>query len=483
MKRVLSFVILMLLALFTLSSCVGQTTGPHGGNGNGDTTVDPNPDVDDSDLITYTVSLYRNNQIWIPNIEIKAIFVNDYSVSEVVIDDFYGVATFKGDGDYNVHLSTVPVGYTYDPNIYTVDPQHTNLIIDLYPISSFDSGTGAGPYNPEAYDISKIGYYSVQLSSINDRKYFHFLPTQSGEYAIESLCDIYADEVDPIGIKYTGNEHFISEEYGSEVYRDGGVSLESGFTTNFKFSITFDVTELNVARVFAIEAESKIEEYPVTVYFKVEYVDSYSKGPAFNPKVIEPEEASIDVTPRESGTLHWLIDLNNGVLDVRDYAYNEADGFWHVYDEEKYASTNGYGPTLVCRVNINMTIPAIGDSIATALSYGPTFLCLLGDDGERLCYDYFLYGRVESGGVLQGPVFNEDGSKLDYQGDCYMNYMNSEGMVYVTNELMEFWQLLANNKEYFKDGMGWVETQTNSYGQYISAGQEDQWLFACGYYA
>lgn len=473
MKKILMLLSVFLISVLALSSCVGQTQGPidgGGGNDDGGGTTDPGGD---SDLITYSVSLYRNGQLWIPNMEIYAIFVNDNSVSEALIDDFYGVATFKGDGDYNVHLSDVPEGYTYDPNSNVVDPQHTELIIDLYPILSYDSGDGSGPYNPNAYDISRVGYYKVDIDSINDTKYFHFLPTQSGEYSVESICDIYADEVDPIGIKYTGTEQYINEELGSEVYEDGGVSVESGFTTNFKFSITFDVTELNVARVFAIRAESKIESYPATIYFKIQYVDDYSKGPAFNPTVMEPKEASEDVRIRETGTFYRLIDLNGGKLDVRGYRYNENDGFWHVYDENKYASTNGYGPTLVCPVTTTVTIPGLGTSFGKALGQVPTFLCLVGEDDERLCYDYFLYGS--------GPLFAEDGSNLEYHGEYYAKY-TTNGYVYVTNELMEFYQLLANNKEYFKDGNGWVETQQNASGEYISAGQEDQWLFACGYY-
>lgn len=475
MKKILMLLSVFLISVLALSSCVGQIQGPidgGGGNDNEGGTTDPGGD---SDLITYSVSLYRNGQLWIPNMEIYAIFVNDNSVSEALIDDFYGVATFKGDGDYNVHLSDVPEGYTYDPNSNVVDPQHTELIIDLYPILSYDSGDGSGPYNPNAYDISRVGYYKVDIDSINDTKYFHFLPTQSGEYSVESICDIYADEVDPIGIKYTGTEQYINEELGSEVYEDGGVSVESGFTTNFKFSITFDVTELNVARVFAIRAESKIESYPATIYFKIQYVDDYSKGPGFNATPVEPKEASSAVTPNSSGkTLVNLIDLNGGILDVRDYRYNESDGFWYVYDEGKYSANNGFGPRLVCPVSISVVIPGLNSSISQALGYVPTFLCLIDENNERLCYDYFLYG--------DGPLYHEDGSKLEWNDNYYLNYANSQGYVYVTNELMEFYQLLANNKEYFKDGNGWVETQQNASGEYITAGQEDQWLFACGYY-
>lgn len=487
MKKILSFIILMLISLFTLSSCVGVTNPPNPNDpGNGDTPVDPN--VPEEDLITYKVSLYRNSQIWIPNMEIYAIFVNDISVTEVLIDDFYGTAEFKGDGDYDVHLSDVPTGYTYDPNMYSVDPQHTEIIIDLYPILDFDSGNGSGPYNPDAYDISKVGYYKVELDSINDRKYFHFLPVQSGEYIIESMCDIHADDIDPVGIKYSGTEQFISEEYGKEVYDDGGISKDAGFTTNFKFTITFDVTELNVARVFAIEAESKIEQYPCTVYFKIQWNDDYSKGPAFNPRIIEPKEANESVTPIDSGTLTWMSDLNNHVLDIRKCKYNPNNGLWYYYDEQYKDQPNfeeDWGIKLVAPASDTINIPSINMTFSQALGYQPTYLCLHDENDERVCYDYFLYG--------DGPLYDENGDKVVYEGVSYSDYARG-GFVYVTNEIMEFYQLLSNNKEYFKDGEGWAEgnkydDEPNGAGDEgelvyggVSSGQDDQWLFACAIY-
>lgn len=480
MKKVFSFIALILIGFFTLTSCVGKTEGPHnqGGGDNPNVPVDPN--VPNDDLITYTVSLYRNGSLWIPNMDIKAIFVNDVSVSEVTIDDFYGIATFKGDGDYNVHLSAVPKGYTYNPNIYSVDPQHTDLIIDLVPLLSFESGNGRDPY-VSPYVISRMGYYSVELESANDRRYFTFLPTSSGEYSVESLSDIYDDDVDPDGIWYTGSEQYINEEYGSERHNDGGVSLDTGYTSNFKFSVTFAASELNVARVFAIEAESKQDIYPCTVYFKIEYVGEFSLGDGFNPTVLVPQEANSSVTPLKTGSLHWLTDLNGGVLDVRNYRLNEADGFWHVYDEELYKETDGLGPTLVCPVNLvssylgNYSYGATNPKILgsgffdEAVSHQPAYFCLTTDDDERVCYDYFLQGN--------GPLYGEDGNPLVYTGEYYLKYANEDGMVYVTNELMEFWQLLANNHQFFYDGEGLLEQS------HISSGQDDQWLFACAYYA
>lgn len=466
MKKILNFIVLMLISIFCLTSCVGVVEKPNDpDNPNGNQGQDPIVDPDD-DLITYSVQLYRNGSLWIPNIDICAIFQNDVSTTEVPIDDFYGTCEFKGDGDYNVHLSAVPEGYTYNPNENIVDPQHTDLIIDLYPIQSFDGGNGSDEYE-NAYDISRIGYYKVELDSVNDIKYFHFLPTQSGEYSIESIVDVYADEVDPNGIRYSGTEQYLGV---GEEFLDGGVSLEGGFTTNFKFSITFDATELNVARPFSISAENKYNTYPCTVYFKIEYVDDYNKGPTFNPTVVEPKEASIDVTPTQTGTFHWLSDLNGGVLDVRNCKYNEDDGFWYYVDPQ-----TGEEHVLVCLVDlINKSLPSFGGNFAEAIQRVPTYFCLVADDGTRLCYDYFLRS--------EGPLYNEDGSVFDYQGICYLDYANDDGMVKVTNELMEFFQLLSNNKEFFKDGEGWIETQTNSNGERISAGQEDQWLFACGYY-
>lgn len=484
MKKIFSL-FLTLIVLFSLLSCGGQITGPkpndnENGDENGQTITPDN-------RITYTVKLYRDNSLWYPNMDIYAIFTNETSTASVLIDGFTGVAEFKGNGEYNVHLSSTPSNYIYNPNINVVDPQHPDLIIDLYRKIEYTSGNGSDPY-ANAYKLSKTGYYSVTLNDKNDIRYFQFWPAIPGEYSIESICDIYDDNIDPTAIKYNGTDTYINPD-ASTTITDGGVSLEVGYTRNFKFTLTSADVEMNTGKPFSISAESKLDEYPVTVNFKVTYEDTYSLGPGFSATVIYPEEdLSSRLTPNGGGkSFNYCIDLNGGVLDQDFYRYYDVkdggDGFYHVYDLQKYATTNGYGPTLCAQLN-NGIPKGNGQYLFEGSFYeiaeglvsdggSWSYLMVTTKSGETLCYNYMLYGVGPLGEYI--PNFS-------YKADCYSRYMNSDGFVYVTKEIMEFLQLFANQRSLFSDGNGYLEIQTNSKGEWINSGQDDQWLFACGYY-
>ncbi len=61
----------------------------------------------------------------------------------------------------------------------------------------------------------------------------------------------------------------------------------------------------------------------------------------------------------------------------------------------------------------------------------------------------------------------------------YADYTNGDGCYGVTQELKEFLQKYSINQLLFMDGQGFAETHP----QYpVFAAEEDQWLFACGYY-
>ena len=65
-------------------------------------------------------------------------------------------------------------------------------------------------------------------------------------------------------------------------------------------------------------------------------------------------------------------------------------------------------------------------------------------------------------------------ASVEAQG--YASYCNSDGVYKVTEELKEFLQKFSISQLYFRDGDGWVE------GYNVYAEEDDQWLFACGYY-
>ena len=61
----------------------------------------------------------------------------------------------------------------------------------------------------------------------------------------------------------------------------------------------------------------------------------------------------------------------------------------------------------------------------------------------------------------------------------YADYTNSDGVYAVTPELKDFLQKYSVSQLLFFDGNGYVEENPTIK---VDAKEEDQWLFACGYY-
>ena len=72
-------------------------------------------------------------------------------------------------------------------------------------------------------------------------------------------------------------------------------------------------------------------------------------------------------------------------------------------------------------------------------------------------------------------VFGKENYKRFVEAE-YADMCNSDGVCYVTKELKDFLQKLSNSSSYFFDGAGWCE-QDNTF-----ASEDNQWLFACGFY-
>ena len=188
------------------------------------------------------------------------------------------------------------------------------------------------------------------------------------------------------------------------------------------------------------------------------------------------------------------------VFDQRNYKVWEmsegGDGVYHVFDEEKYPETNGYGPVLVAY--ISEACRYVDRSFTTIEEVGNSALVVNGTQNYRL----FIKGfeDMAKGGYfcLSDCLCHLDGSVLACLEGCpdcsphctgvtaeqmevrgYAAYCNADGVAPVTPELVEFLQGFAITQRYFADGEGWVETNSR---YPIDAYEDSQWLFACGYY-
>ena len=194
--------------------------------------------------------------------------------------------------------------------------------------------------------------------------------------------------------------------------------------------------------------------------------------------------------------------------------YENGDGFYHVYDEVKYASTDGFGPILYALVTKTnrffspYTPPGSSQSIAISLSNieMPGNKCLSvsvrDEEGKITLRNHKLF--IEGYDALSGNYFCDLSCTCAHYdskvclddcstctADCrtcpaeaaktfgYADVAVGEGVFPVTVEMKLFLQQFAVSQRYFMDGNGWAETSLNPT---IDCAEDDQWLFGCEYY-
>ena len=397
--------------------------------------------------VEFTVSLIYNKRIFIPEEEITVIWMDDYSQYTQKIDS-EGYAKIKLDGDFNVILSKTPEGYTYNPNIYTASNDSPTIEIEILKIAKVSKGRGTALY--KEFEISSDGVYRTEIKSNNNKVYYEYQPKAAGYYVIESLVSIHDDVVNPKVDIYVGT---FAAKYFSETLNSGGTYKKGGYTKNFKWVVRLSQAELQNVYTFAVFAESKTGVYPVYVDFKISYEGEYYPEANVS-KLMVAEEANFKTPDFSSdefvfknsdhgtGSYYNAVTNGTGILSAKDYKYNEETGYWHRY----YSDTNTYGPILCAKIT------------------------------KPCAYYEESLNNIESHGNKNFTVSNNTENYKQFIEISYAAACNSDGVCYVTMELKEFLQKFSVSQRLFFDGNGFVE----STGVY--AIEEDQWLFACGYY-
>ena len=460
MKRKISGLLMMLFMIISLVGCGSYTEEPVVPPTSiiDDPTVElptqpETPTVDDPTVeqeVEFVVSLVYNKKLFIPDASepITVTWADDYSqYTQVIGED--GYARIKLQGDFNVYLDNTPKDYAYDPNIYTASSENPVVEIELLKVAKVSKGRGTALFNE--YEISSDGVYSAKVTSKTKKVFYEYQPKQPGYYTIESLVNIYEDTVNPKVDIYDGSTQYKNFR---ETLDDGGAYKKGGYTKNFKWTVRMSQAELaGGVFTFAIYADSKTGVYPVTINFRITYQGEYNPDGIVS-RMILPEEANF-TTPEFSsskytyrnsdhGTGSYYSGRTNGtgLLDGDDYKYNEESGYWHLYDKE----TNTFGPILCASI----TVP-----------------CAYYEESLNM---------IESHGNKNLTVSNSTENYKQFIEVYYAAACNSDGVCYVTMELMIFLQKFSVSQRLFFDGNGFVE----STGVY--AIEEDQWLFACGYY-
>lgn len=530
MKRIFCAV-MALLMLFSLTGCGEYHQGVIGTRPSENKPSGP-ADVSDEDV--YSVTLYKDGFRYIPSLdpamegkELYAQWTDGYSYYTAKFDE-NGVASVSGlDGDYTVTLSAVPPDYTYNTNGYEVSSDNRQINVEIYRIY-YGEGEGTGLYPPEVKSLSYYGIYEITIDGPDDVVYCRFLPSEKGIYNIESWVDVSEDNVNPKMDRYYGNSSYLWFE---ETIDDGGSQSKTGFTKNFKYEYVIVEEEVGNQFSFAVRATAKDGKYPVTVQVAVERIgdppEKYFREMMVPQEVIrfapEMEYATVDQFGNDIMAHMDFVWAENGgtMFDQRMYKLWETkdggDGYYHLYDEEKYPDTDGYGPTLFAKIS-GGTRWSAALNVVEYQGLGNSYLSLKTDATNFKNYKHFIEGYKAlaeirlldattgafgsfycSGtckechpgigiGMITGCV--EGCSTCQetcrqvrpelYGAPGYANGCNSDGCYPVTEELKVMMQMYATAQAFFVDGNGVVETDEENP---MNSDEESQWLAFCGFYA
>ncbi len=560
MKKIIAFTLLLLM-LFAVSACTEYNpavdpfeTGKENEGSNVNGTSEEDESKEDGDVSDESESSGEEED---PPFVIKVTFGGEPYLPDMSLSDdealkvrltdgqsYYterlgedGTLTVEGlDGDYTVTLLDLPkkIGknrITYDPNIYTVSNDQREVEIELLPITIT---VGDGYEKNEAIKLKGTGVFRAEIESEEQVIYHMFTPKNSGIYCIESMMDISAEMYNPKLEKYNGNAASGAWYYIETI--DGGGSSGS-YTKNFRHIIEVDEAVLGSSYLFGVLVEGKDAQYPVNVDFSISYLGAYDVEQIMS-TLLAPEfipSSNVAGVRDDTRFNEWLAELNGHlaqnktefgssnytdaairkqgkrIFDQSYYKLNPDDGLYHVYDNEKYSSTNGYGPILYADITSAcmffesaLNVIEYAGSKALTLCEGTVNYKLFIEGYDSLIYAHSIYTgpyfcisscpcylEYEDGepGNNGGACSVEDACK-SCAGSCrhpaesmkfqkgYADIANEEGRVPVTEELKVFLQRYSISQKLFSDGNGFAETYNPRYDAY----EDSQWLFACGYY-
>ena len=306
---------------------------------------------------------------------------------------------------------------------------------------------------------------------------------------------------------------------------EGGV-LKGTFTVN-EYTYVYSSGGIKVISALPISSGTYSYRYEYLEETKTDWESGEIENVTYH--LFHPEHISGDEIDNAGFTLGA-----DGVLD-----YGVCDSYYHLYD----SVNDTYGPILYA--NITSPTRFIGENGSTPLNMmeaaGNKVLTVNGNQNYKMFIEGIMDLLVDPPSLDLGPYFcvngcpcrderKDDGDDEDpcigvcgescpkCSPDCrhlsdkamglfkdlpeedgvlvyvenvdsyvlmpkwfmgYSYFVNSDGNYAVTEELQIFLQDLCTSQMLFFDGQGWVETHKT---YQVFAGEDAQWLFACGYY-
>ncbi|MBQ7343615.1 MAG: hypothetical protein IJW53_02490 [Clostridia bacterium] len=520
-NRIISLLLIFIL-LFSFSAC-GVYNPPdtdEGENGGDTTPPDDNPPdnggEEEEEPFVATVMLggkpYTPPTVSDDSLALKVRWTDGKTYHTVNVDEDGKAECYGLDGDYAVTLINLSDDYTYNPNIYTASNDRKSVVIELQTLTK-TRGSGNGLYS--AIGMSKPGVYRAEIAKEGRVVYFEFSPSKAGTYAIESWVDVSAGMYDPVADVYYGSSQF---KYYAYRLDGGGASL--GYTTNFKHVVEVDEAFIGNCYTFAVFVNGKDATYPVNVDFAITYEGGYTYDwivsnfvfPEFIPNdstysswysdyysYLEADKAKYGSSDYSDAAV--IID-GKRVFDQNNYKLNPDDGYYHVFDLERYAAYGGWGPILYAEItnptifidSAFNTVEYAGNKALTVSSGTENYKLFIEGYDELIIWHgdvgpYFCSADCECYATNGGACTVEDNCKTCAENGCRVlpaKYKGQRGYADiaiagrcpVTEELKEFLQKYSVNQKLFSDGNGWAEQYVPRYDAY----EDSQWLFACGYY-
>lgn len=451
MKKFLTLIACLVCCLF-FTGCIASYVPE--GSGGGSSTDNPSGNGNS----VFTVRLSCDGEAYIPETPLGAQW---YNGERLIAADFVdGVATAYGlDGDYQVTLSDLPDGYTYNPNNNFATNRKKDVTIELLPLTGY-MGAGTG-WGSNACQFTKTGTYAVTFKEAGQTIRCNFMPSENGSYVFESIMDTVANEVNP-RLEYFGqNTAGWTPSTAYEVYNDGGVC--AAYTRNFKYTGDIDGDCIN----FTLRCNSRVD-YPVKVYFTITYASYYSRNPVYEmvePKEIYDAQGNLIMSPAASGTYIKCgreSGNTNHLLNGSKFALG-SDGYYHYKDGDVLTSSIVYADMSTFAGNTGGS----GNGTVTVSSHLRIGL-----------YDYTLFINGWSGIVaIYGTESNVPEKYQKYKGmSGYMSTVVNGRMCAVNEELRGFLQAYSAGRQLFFDGLGSAEQAG------YNSSDDDQWLYFCGYY-
>ena len=341
-------------------------------------------------------------------------------------------------------------------------------------------------------------------------------------YSIESWIDITEDNINPYVDVYYGSSQWKAYE---KTINDGGAV--GSYTINFVHNVQIAAENISAGGqatyTFVVKAESKNNKYPITVTFAVKRDGEFelqrpgNSGTAQGIKVPEFDFSTYEPNDHEGETLvnpeYRLDNTNIYVLDQNRFKLWEkskgGDGFYHLYDKEKYADTDGYGPILYAYITKPCRFIDVAFSKIEYNANGEVINAALSVNGAN--YKHFIegYTQLATYGNINGGSYycsndctcHPDTTEgwactkicTNCKSDCrripeelignegYQSIANKDGLVPVTEEIKIFLEDYCMKEIFFYDGKGTVENSIYN-GKKFQAVGTSGWLFACAYY-